>query len=179
MKQLTQNKAVFLDRDGVLNEDSVDYVWRTADFKLLPQVPEALKLLKEDGFLLIVVTNQSGIAKGIYTPEDVLNCYDYLQSQCGNLLDGHYFAPYHPKFDSESLTRKPDSLMIEKAIAKYDIDITQSWLIGDSERDIMAANRVGIQSIKVRTGKNEQSPSVTQHWANDLYAASLLIRNLC
>ncbi len=172
------NKAVFLDRDGVLNEDNPNYVWEIEKFKILPRVPEAIRLLKEAGYILIVVTNQSGIAKGLYTEADVLKCYAYLQEVCDGAIDAHYFAPYHPKYDSESLTRKPDSLMIEKAIAKYNLSRQDSWLVGDSERDIIAAQKQQIRTIKVRTGKNETLPTQTDFWAEDLYAASQMILNL-
>jgi D-glycero-D-manno-heptose 1,7-bisphosphate phosphatase len=164
-------KAVFLDRDGVLNEDNPDYVWEVQHFHILPRVVEALHLLKEAGYKLIIITNQSGIAKGIYTAQDVLNCYAHLQKACGGIIDEHYFAPYHPTFDSASLTRKPDSLMIEKAIAKFHLDRKACWLVGDSERDIIAGKKQHIQTIKVRTGKNETSPTETDFWANDLFEA--------
>jgi D-glycero-D-manno-heptose 1,7-bisphosphate phosphatase len=143
------NKCIFLDRDGVLNEDRVDYAYTLDHFKILPRVSEALHLLKSAGYLLIVITNQSGIAKGIYSKEDVKKCFDYLQKHCNYVIDAQYFAPYHPKYDSESLTRKPDSLMLEKAIAKYKIDIQQSWLIGDAERDLLAARKVGVRTIQI------------------------------
>lgn len=143
------NQCVFLDRDGVLNRDKVDYVYKLEDFYILEGVAEALKDLKEAGFKLVIITNQSGIAKGLYKREDVWKCYDYLQEQTGDLIDGQYFAPYHPDFDSASLTRKPNSLMIEKAIVKFKVDITKSWLVGDSRRDILAGKKLGIQSIQV------------------------------
>lgn len=170
-----KQRAVFLDRDGVLNEDNPNYVWRVEDFHVLPHVPEAIQRLKEAGYLLIVVTNQSGIAKGLYTAEDVLACWHHLQSICGGLLDAHYFAPYHPEYDSASLTRKPNSLMLEKAIAKYDLDTDACWLVGDSERDIIAAHKQRIRTIKVRTGKNETSPTQADRWADDLWQASEII----
>lgn len=172
---MIRNKAVFLDRDGVLNEDNPNYVWEVAKFKLLPRVPEAIRMLKEAGYILVVVTNQSGIAKGLYTEADVMNCWEYLQSQCDNSIDAHYFAPYHPKYDSESLTRKPNSLMLEKAIAKYHLDTTQCWLVGDSERDILAAHKQNIRTVKVRTGKNESTSTQTDFWAGDLYEACKFI----
>src|SRR4051812_6709768 len=120
--------CVFLDRDGVLNAERGEYTFRTEDFEILPGVPEALKLLKESGFLLIVITNQAGIAKGLYTKENVFACHEKLQKACGNLIDALYFAPLHPSV-SESLSRKPDSLMLEKAIAKFNIDPENSWLV--------------------------------------------------
>ena len=169
------NKCVFLDRDGVLNEDRVNYAYQLAHFNILEGVPKALKMLKEAGFLLIVVTNQSGIAKGIYTRKEVLACYEYLQSQTGNLIDEHYYAPYHPIY-SNSLTRKPDSLMLEKGIAKYHIDTQKSWLVGDSQRDILAAKKLHIPSIQV--GQKEKHCEEADFSAQDLYEASLHILSL-
>ncbi len=170
-----KQKAVFLDRDGVINEDNPNYVWRVDDFHILPRVVEAIQRLKQAGYVLIVVTNQSGIAKGLYHKTDVLNCWDYLQEACGGVIDAHYFAPHHPLYDTASLARKPDSLMLEKAIAKFNLDRAQCWLVGDSERDIIAAGKQQIRSIKVRTGKNETSPTRADLFAEDLYHASELI----
>lgn len=153
-----QNKCIFLDRDGVLNVDRVDYVYRVEDFIIPEGTIDALRKMKAAGYLLIVITNQSGIAKGIYTREDVWNCHNYLQEQCGNLLDDIYFSPHHEKFNSASLTRKPDSLMIEKAMAKYKIDPKTSWMIGDAHRDIKAGRKAGIRTIHI-TEKPEESLS--------------------
>lgn len=171
---MKQNKCIFLDRDGVINRDREDYVYRVEDFEILEGVIDALKTLKEAGFLLVIITNQSGIAKGIYTKEDVLQCYQYLQEQCGNLIDAHYFAPYHTVFDSESLTRKPNSLMLEKAIAKFQIDVEKSWLVGDSERDIKAAKKLGVKAILVgdKENKHTKSTSLADFQLKDLREAS-------
>ena len=143
------NKCVFLDRDGVLNEDRTDYVYRVEDFIIPDGVPEALRVLKDAGYLLIVITNQAGIAKGLYTRDDVLACYTYLQEQCGHVIDDIYYSPHHPKFNSESLTRKPGSLMLEKAIAKYSIIPDRSWMIGDALRDMQAGRRVGVRTVRI------------------------------
>ncbi len=151
-------KCIFLDRDGVLNVDRVDYVYRIEDLIIPEGTIEALQHLKEAGYLLIVITNQSGIAKGIYSREDVLTCHNYFQEQCGHLLDDLYFSPHHDQFNSASLTRKPDSLMIEKAIAKYKIDPDNSWMIGDAIRDIKAGKKAGVKTIHL-TEKPEESLS--------------------
>ena len=107
-KKIFMNKAIFLDRDGVLNEERGDYTWRKEDFIVRPDVPEALFLLKEADFLLIVITNQGGINKGIYTAIDVLNCHQILQEKCNFLLDALYYSPYYQDF-TQSLSRKPDN----------------------------------------------------------------------
>ncbi|GAB3566134.1 hypothetical protein GCM10027578_14840 [Spirosoma luteolum] len=142
-------KCIFLDRDGVLNEDRPDYVYRVEDFIIPAGVPEALRLLKDAGYMLIIITNQAGIARGLYTRADVMACYDYLQASCGNLIDDIYYCPHHPQFDTESLTRKPGSLMIEKAMAKYNIRPDQSWMIGDAARDIQAGRRAGVRTVRI------------------------------
>lgn len=178
---MPKNRAVFLDRDGVLNKDNVNYTYRVEDFQILPRVPEALKMLKNAGFKLIIVTNQSGIAKGIYTQEDVFNCYQYLQQACDQLIDAHYFAPHHPDFTSASLSRKPDSLMIEKGLAKFDIDPSLSWLVGDSVRDLQAAKKQNIRTIylpKQKDRANAENALDTPYAdfiLEDLHEASLKI----
>ena len=142
------NKCVFLDRDGVLNEDNPNYTYKVQNFNILPGVPEALQKLKKNGFLLVVVTNQSGIAQGLYTQTEMNECHDYLQQQTGHLIDHFYFSPYHPTVTA-SLARKPGTLMFEKARAKFMIDFAQSWMIGDRGRDIIPARELGIKTIQV------------------------------
>src|SRR6267154_6382227 len=142
------NPCVFLDRDGVLNKDNPDYTFRVADFKILPGVVDALVLLKSHKYLLVVVTNQSGIAQGLYTRQQMEECHRYFQQQCGNLIDHFYFSPDHPTV-SASLSRKPGTLMFEKAISKFEIDIHKSWMIGDRGRDIIPARKLGIKTIQV------------------------------
>ncbi|WP_018478354.1 D-glycero-alpha-D-manno-heptose-1,7-bisphosphate 7-phosphatase [Pontibacter roseus] len=169
-----QQKCVFLDRDGVLNRERGDYTYRLEDFEVLPGVPEALALLKQNGYLLVVVTNQGGVAKGLYTKADVLACHQKLQNSCNHLLDALYYAPSHPAF-SESLSRKPDSLMLERAIARYSIDPMQSWMVGDSERDLQAAEKVGVPTIMV--GDKYEPNSYTYQVHNLWEAAQLILEN--
>ncbi|MFM8740477.1 MAG: D-glycero-alpha-D-manno-heptose-1,7-bisphosphate 7-phosphatase [Cytophagales bacterium] len=142
------NKCVFLDRDGVLNEDDPNYTFLVEKFKILPGVVEGLNQLKRAGHLLVVVTNQSGIAQGLYTREQMDVCHRFFQEQSGNVIDHFYFCPYHPTVTA-SLSRKPGSLMFEKAQAKFNIDFTQSWMIGDRGRDIIPASALGIKTIQI------------------------------
>ena len=167
-----KNKCIFLDRDGVLNVDRVDYVYRMEEFIIPPGVGEALRALKDAGYLLIVITNQSGIAKGIYKREDVYLIHNAIQEGTGVELDDIYFCPYHEKFDSHSLTRKPGSLMIEKAAAKYEVDMDASWMVGDHERDITAGTRAGIRTIRLAPSGTETKAT---HLVDDLLAASKII----
>ncbi|MHC2991213.1 D,D-heptose 1,7-bisphosphate phosphatase [Pontibacter sp. HJ8] len=166
-----QQKCIFLDRDGVLNRERGDYTYTLEDFEILPGVPEALALLKQNGYLLIVVTNQGGVAKGLYTKTDVMACHQKLQEGCGNLIDAIYYAPSHPDF-SESLSRKPDSLMLERAISRYSIDPSRSWMVGDSKRDLEAAEKVGVRSVIVG---DKYAPGSYTWQLHDLWEAAQVI----
>ncbi|OKL39769.1 D,D-heptose 1,7-bisphosphate phosphatase [Pontibacter flavimaris] len=170
---MQKQKCVFLDRDGVLNRERGDYTYALEDFEVLPRVPEALRLLKKNGYLLIVVTNQGGVAKGLYKKSDVLACHRKLQDACDSLIDAHYMAPGHPS-SSASLSRKPDSLMLEKAIAKYNIDPAQSWMVGDSLRDLEAAEKVGVKGILV--GNKYKSGTYGWQLADLWEAAQFILR---
>jgi D-glycero-D-manno-heptose 1,7-bisphosphate phosphatase len=164
---MSVNKCVFLDRDGVLNIERGEYTYQIKDFDIIDDVNEALELLKHAGYLLIVITNQAGIAKGLYTREDVISCHQYLQAKTGAVIDDIYFCPHHP-ITTESLLRKPDSLMIEKALAKWDINPKASFMIGDSSRDIEAAENVGVRGVLV--GEMEKEIFTTSK-ANNLLDA--------
>ncbi|MBC6612676.1 HAD family hydrolase [Hymenobacter sp. BT507] len=166
----TLNKAIFLDRDGVLNDEIGDYILELDKFVVSPGVPESLARLKAAGYYLIVVTNQAGIAKQLYDVQHVTACHDKLQAACNQLIDAFYYAPGHPSV-SESLSRKPNSLMLEKAIARFHLDPAQCWIIGDRLRDLEAGARVGVQGILV--GHSEAY--ATTPYAVDLAAATDLI----
>lgn len=168
---MQKQKCVFLDRDGVLNREIGDYTYRLEDFDVLPRVPEALMLLKEHGFLLIVVTNQGGIAKKLYTKADTMACHQKLQDSCGAIIDAIYYAPGHHTV-SASLSRKPDSLMLERAIAKYRLDPSESWMVGDAIRDMEAGEKVGVKTILV--GEHHVS-GTHERQVKDLWEATQLI----
>ena len=143
------NKAVFLDRDGVINEEIGDYVYTMADFKIVDGIIETLQILKQQGFYLVVITNQAGIAKGRYGHEHVHELHEYFQQQSGRVIDHFYYAHHHPDYTSESLARKPGSLLFEKGMAKFNIDPTQSWMVGDKERDLIPAKKLGMQTVRI------------------------------
>lgn len=162
-------KCVFLDRDGVINVDCVDYTYKVEEFQVIDGVIEGLKLLKENGYKLIVITNQSGIIKGIYDHKDVAKCHEYFDKLSGNLIDAYYYSPYHEKHTA-SLTRKPGTLMFEKAIAKFKIDTSDSWMIGDKERDLLPAKKLGIKTILLpEDGVKSESADFVE---TDLFAAA-------
>lgn len=161
------NKCVFLDRDGVINKDYVDYAYSLDRFTILKGVPEAVTLLKEAGYVLVVVTNQSGIAKGVYTRAQMQECHDYMQAELNHQIDKIYYAPGHETY-SESLMRKPNTLMFERAVAKFNIDLLQSWMVGDKKRDLIPAIKMGLKTIQV-DGHDDQMADFVEP---DLLAAA-------
>jgi D-glycero-D-manno-heptose 1,7-bisphosphate phosphatase len=169
---MSKTKAVFLDRDGVLNKDNPNYTYRVENFEILPGVIEALQALHSAGYKLIVVTNQSGIAQGIYMHEDVHACHQYMQQECGNCIDHFYYSPYHPSVTA-SLARKPATLMFEKAQAKFEIDFSRSWMVGDRGRDIIPARQLGIKTIQI--GDEIELENKADYTCESLKEASSLI----
>ncbi len=149
---MRKNKAVFLDRDGVLNKELGDYVCRAEDFQVLEHNFEPLKLLQNRGYMLIVITNQGGLAKGWYTEANLSKMHQKLRkaySQNGIDLLEIYYCRHHPEYNGKCLCRKPGSLMLEKAAARFDIDVSKSYFIGDRERDVLAGEAAGIKGILI------------------------------
>lgn len=145
------NKAIFLDRDGVINHDPGDYTKSLEEFHILPGVMDAMKAFYDAGYKLIVITNQGGVAKGLYGLDEVERIHNYLKEECkksGFELTDIYFSPHHES-TGKSLSRKPGSLMIERAVARYNIDPSQSFMIGDKQRDLDAASPVGVNGILI------------------------------
>ena len=169
-----QNKAVFLDRDGVLNREIGDYVFRAEQFEVLPGVPQALHKLKDAGYKLIVVTNQGGIGKGLFTHHDFELMMQLLVTACGPLFDKVYYAPLH-RTHTRSLSSKPDSLMIEKGLAKFRINPAVSYIAGDAERDLQAGKKAGLQTILIPSLKETESPFADFTVPNLLTAADLIL----
>jgi D-glycero-D-manno-heptose 1,7-bisphosphate phosphatase len=146
------NKAIFLDRDGVINKE-IGYVFRTEDFILTNDIIPSLKKLQAAGFIFIIVTNQSGIAKELYTHQNVAAVHEYMLSLLtkeGIKISEIYYCPHHS--DVEPCTcRKPDSGMLEKGIARFNVDVSKSFLIGDKERDVLAAEKAGVRSFHIES----------------------------
>jgi len=146
-----KNKAVFLDRDGVLNKELGDYVCRVEDFVVLDNF-EALKTLQDRGYLLIVATNQGGLAKGWYSEADLAKMHQYLREtykQHGVEFTDIFYCPHHPDFTGDCDCRKPKPGLLLQGIAKYNIDPAQSYFIGDRERDVIAGTAAGVKGILV------------------------------
>ena len=149
-------KAIFLDRDGVVNKDIGDYTYRLEDYELLPGVKRFLAARKKEGFSFVIITNQAGIEKGLYGHEHVKAIHDQIRIDLGDtgkdILE-FYYAPYHESV-SKCLSRKPGSIMVEKALARFQIDPEESWMIGDRERDIEAASGTGVKGILIEANSD-------------------------
>ncbi|MDD3886665.1 MAG: D-glycero-beta-D-manno-heptose 1,7-bisphosphate 7-phosphatase [Victivallaceae bacterium] len=147
--------AFFLDRDGVINAE-VDYLSDPEQAVLLPGVADALKMIHASGMLAVVVTNQSGIARGYYTEEDMHAVHrrlDELLAQSGAAVDAYYFCPHHPKYTGECDCRKPAPGMLKKAAAELHIDIASSAMAGDRMSDVGAGRTAGCaESYLLLTG---------------------------
>ncbi len=151
-------KALFLDRDGIINRELGDYVTHPDLFVLNPGIAKAIKYANEKGFPVIVITNQGGIAKGLYTEETLLQIHQkmhqLLQTE-GSKIDAIYFCPHHPEVSGGCLCRKPGSLLIEKAIKHYNINPADSMMLGDRDRDLEAAAACGIEGVLIEDNKTE------------------------
>jgi D-glycero-D-manno-heptose 1,7-bisphosphate phosphatase len=149
-----KSKAVFIDRDGTLIEE-VNFLSRIEDLQLFSYTAEAVKLLKEHGFLIIVVTNQSGIARKIFDKSTMHAIHEKIQVELGGKIDAFYFCPHLP--DEGCRCRKPNIEMIEMACADFPIDLENSWMIGDKRLDIEAGFNAGIKTALVLTGYGKKT----------------------
>ncbi|MFW6154152.1 MAG: D-glycero-alpha-D-manno-heptose-1,7-bisphosphate 7-phosphatase [Planctomycetota bacterium] len=157
------DRAVFLDRDNTLIADP-GYLADPAGVELLPDVGEALRLLAGAGFKLVVVTNQSGIARGILDETQLQAIHAELSRQlaaAGARLDAVYYCPYHPegtveRFTRESDERKPSPGMLLRAAREMKLDLSASWMVGDRPRDVLAGREAGCRTIRVLTGEGDE-----------------------
>jgi len=148
------NKAVFLDRDGVINID-YGYIGCLDNFAFIQGVPKALCMLRQMGYLLVLVTNQSGIARGMYTEADFLRINTFMQQSLSlydAAFDGIYYCPHHPngqvlRYRTDCICRKPKSGMLFMAKNDLDIDFARSIMIGDHANDLIAGMNAGISTV--------------------------------
>ncbi len=155
--------TIFLDRDGTLNADP-GFVKSPEELRILPGVPSALAQLKRGGARLVVVTNQSGVGRGLISLQDLEAIHARLRDRLaaeGVVLDAIYFCPHHP--DDDCACRKPKRGMVDRATAELQVDLSRSYLVGDQARDVELAHRVGIKSILVTTGPLGRQPLEELH----------------
>ena len=154
------NKAVFFDRDGTLNVDAA-YLWRIDEFRWIDGAMDAIRYCNEKGYLAIVITNQSGVARGYFPEEKVHVLHNWMNEELakhGAHIDAFYFCPHHPEgtvpeYRVECECRKPKPGMVETACRQHDIDKSLSLMVGDMERDVECGRSAGVRSV-LFTGGN-------------------------
>ena len=176
--------AVFLDRDGTVVRE-VEYLRSPQELRLLPRAGEAIRRLNEAGFAVVVVTNQSGIARGLLTEHDLEEIHTVLRRRLarrGARLEAIYWCPHHPEaarpeYRRRCRCRKPAPGMLLRAGRELDLDLAQCYAIGDSERDVEAGQRAGCRTVLVRTGYGAKTEArlgaglAADHVADDLPGA--------
>lgn len=154
---MNKQKAVFLDRDGVINNPGENYyVFEIEKFIINKGIVEFLKAIKKKGYLVIVISNQGGIAKEFYSQADVENLHTYLKNELGKQrlsLEEIYYCRHHTDVEN-CICRKPDSQMLEKAIARFNIEPSISFFFGDKETDVMAGEKAGVHAIQIKENEN-------------------------
>jgi D-glycero-D-manno-heptose 1,7-bisphosphate phosphatase len=165
MKRKQPRGAVFLDRDGVINVDRSDYVKSWAEFKFLPRVFEALRLLKEHKIRVIIITNQSAVNRGLMTLDALLEIHKKMVDSImknGGEIEAIYYCPHTPAENCEC--RKPKPGMVLKAKKDLKIDLTQSYLVGDSKKDVELARSVKVKCVRILKKASQRPSSVDREW---------------
>lgn len=152
--QVGKRPAIFLDRDGVLNEEK-SYICSIDDLVIFPYAEKCVRKIKDKGYYAIVITNQSGVARGIFTEEQLKGMNQYLKQQIG--VDAVYYCPHHPEgiirqYRRSCYCRKPQTGLLEQACLDYNIDMEHSYLIGDRAGDIITGQRMGISTVLLESG---------------------------
>ncbi len=149
---MDSKKAIFLDRDGVINKELGDYVCTFEDFEILPHNYGTLKELQDRGYLILVATNQGGLAKGWYTEETLKKMHDHVAQDYlkhGITISHFYYCPHHPNFTGDCDCRKPKPGMLLQGIKDFDLDPALCYFIGDKHTDVEAAEAAGMTGIKI------------------------------
>lgn len=185
-RERTMSQAIILDRDGILIKDN-GFIHKIEDIELYPQVIEALQSVDKKT-KLIIITNQAGIAKGIFKEEEYKKVREHIHElfkQKGISITAEYFCPHHPQgtvapYNKECSCRKPAPGLFQQAIKEHQLNPSKCWTIGDMRRDILAGQRVGMKGILVKTGfggKGSSGDEVTPNYiAEDLYDAIKFIQ---
>ncbi len=153
------HKAIFFDRDGVINKERKDYVKTVAELEIFPNIVIPIKKLIKMGFLIVVITNQSAINRGFTTHHDVSDIHSRIQQflqKNDARIDKFYYCPHKP--DEHCVCRKPNPGLILRAVSELKIDLQKSWMIGDNETDVEAAVKAGCKYYKINS--NDELPVI-------------------
>jgi len=185
------NKAVFLDRDGVITKEPPYYAHKIDQLELIPKSAEAIRLLNKNGFKVIIISNQSGVARGYYQEKDIQIYNNEMKRQLeekGARIDAIYYCPHHPEatikeYKIDCDCRKPKPGMLRQAEKDLNLDLKRSFLVGDKMSDIEAGYRAGCKTILVLTGQGDgelkKIPEMDiklNYISNDLFAAIQIIK---
>lgn len=185
MVGLTQVPVIFLDRDGTINNEQ-EYLYKPEDLVLLPTVAAALKLFREQGYKIVVITNQAGVARGYFTEADVERLHQHLNKVLAKEqthIDGFYYCPHHPEhgmgdYKVNCDCRKPGTGMFEMAAKDFKIDKNRSWMIGDKLLDVQAGKAFGLKTVLVATGYGNEEKNLmearNEEVPYDLFAETLM-----
>ncbi len=176
-----RHKAVFIDRDGTLNVEK-DYLYKISDFEFVPHGPQAVRLLNENGFKVIVISNQSGIARGYFKTDDVQKLHDHIGKELEKekaRIDAFFYCPHHPdgtvaEFRRTCECRKPAPGMVLEAAARFDLDLSQCFVVGDHLSDMLLKKSVPVTTVLVKTGHGERTLSQLQEIKPDYIEEDLL-----
>ena len=171
-------RAVFLDRDGVINDNGDGYTHKKEDFVFLPRVIEALQRLAQTDYKIVIFTIQSGVARGFYTEADVHTLHEWMCAELarhGARIDKIYYCPHHPDFTGDCACRKPKPGMLLQAADELGLSLNDSWVIGDSDRDVLTGREVNARTIKVAGLMDPASKVGAHHEVADLWEAVEII----
>jgi len=176
---MIKTKALFLDRDGIINIDK-GYVYRPEEIEFTEGAAELLKIASGKGFELLIITNQAGIARGMYTEEDVDKLHLFIKEQfrdMGIRIKDFFYCPHHPDFTGECDCRKPNPGMIKEAAEKYGIDLSESVMIGDKKSDIEAGINAGVKTnILVKSPYSKEAVPGADFFAENVLQAGKYLR---
>lgn len=180
------NKAIFLDRDGTINIDK-EYLFKIEDFEFESKAEEALKILYDLGYILIVVTNQSGVARGYYKESDVETLHIKLSKileKKGIVISKYYYCPHHPvkgigKYKTDCSCRKPNPGMLLKGIEEFNLNPSLSYMVGDKESDVEAGLNAGVKSVFLGKEKDIKIDNYSNNISvfNSLYDFAISLKN--
>ena len=173
-------RAVFLDRDGTINIEKT-YLYRPEDWEWIPGAREAIKRFNNAGYLVVVVSNQAGVARGMYSEDDIFRLHAFVDRDLalvGARIDAYYFCPHHPEYGAnrDCVCRKPKPGMLLQASDELAIDLSRSYLVGDKLTDVCAGLAAGVKPFLVKTGygasETANAPQGT-HVAEDLLSCEI------